>query len=75
MGKKAFPYVVTCIGIYVSLSLIELFGLKVVLDMVSTSFFFHLWVNLALIVVVNPIVTRLITDKIDFNIKNEEGSV
>ena len=75
MGKKAFPYFVTCVCTYVILILVEVVALNNLIDIVSTSDMVHMIVYLALMLTVNPLLTRLITDKIDFSIKNEESSV
>lgn len=75
MGKKAFPYFVTCVCTYVILILVEVVVLNNLIDIVSTSDIVHMVVYLALMLTVNPLLTRLITDKIDFSIKNEESSI
>lgn len=75
MGKKAFPYFVTCVCTYVIMTLIEIVVLNNLIDIVSTSDMVHMVVYLVLMLTVNPLLTRIITDKIDFSIKNEESSV
>ena len=73
MGNKAFPYFAACVLTYVGVTLFEVIVLNNLIDIVSTSDLVHLIVYLVLMLTANPILTRLITDRIDFSIKNEES--
>lgn len=66
MGKQAFKYILVCMGIYLGISAIEIFLLESLVDFISTKFWIHFIVYIILLLVVNPILTRIISDKIGF---------
>lgn len=66
MGKQMFKYVLVCMGTYMSMAAVEIFLLKPLVDFFGTDFWTHLLVYAILLLVVNPVITKIITNKIDF---------
>ena len=62
MGKKTFPYILLCTGLYLILSAIEIFLLKPLVDFLGTGYRIHLVVNLILLLIVNPFLVRFLSD-------------
>ena len=71
MGKQALKYIPLCVGIYLCLSVIEIFLFKPLINLIDTRFTTHLIVYNVFLLIVNPIVTKLVVDKF-FNFKSNE---
>ena len=64
MRKRLFIYYACCTGIYLLLFLLELFVLDPVLDYFGESFWRHLLVYVVLLLIINPLLTKLISEKL-----------
>ncbi len=63
MVKQTLKYIVFCMAIYLSISAIEIFLLPPLIDFISTDFWIHMYIYIFLLLVLNPIITKLISDK------------
>ena len=61
MGKKTFVYVVSVVSILLLLALIEVFLFRPLIDMIGFDYMTHLFVYLMLFVIINPVITKIIT--------------
>lgn len=64
MGKQGFKYVPLCIGIYLVLAAIEIFLFKPLINLVTTKFLYHVIIYNVFLLIANPIVTKLLVEKI-----------
>lgn len=63
MNKKiAFEYVMINIGIYLFISFIEAYPLKPLIDNIGTSFLITMVSYNVLLLIVNPLITKIIAD-------------
>lgn len=71
MGKRqALAYVAVCTFIYLVVAAIYLIAIDCLLDIFSTAFFFHLTAFLFVLVVIDPVITYLIVEKMPFKAEN-----
>jgi hypothetical protein len=64
MRKRLFVYWLCCLGIYLGLFLFELFVLDPVFDYIGEDFYRHLLIYVVLLVIINPILTRFLSEKL-----------
>lgn len=64
MGKQALKYVPLCMGVYLILAAIEIFLLKYLIDLITLKFLYRLIIYNALLLIINPIATYFIVEKI-----------
>ena len=69
MGKNTFRYILFCMGTFLLLTLIEIFLMKPLFDFISDTFWGSLWIYTAVILIVNPLIVRLLSNRIDFTVK------
>ena len=69
MGKNTFKYILFCMGTFLTLTIIEIFLMKPLFDFISDTFWGSFWIYTIIILAVNPVLTKMISDKIDFTIK------
>ena len=70
MGKQTIKYIGLCIGIYLCLSVVEIFLLRPLVDFIGTGFWTHMIVYCVLLLVINPVSTYFIIEKF-FNFNPE----
>ena len=78
MGKKTFPYILLCTGLYLILSAVEIFLLKPLIDFLGTGYRIHLAVNVILLLIVNPLLVRLLSNLsrlANINAKTQQGDL
>ena len=63
MVKQTLKYIIFCMAIYLSISAIEIFLLPPLIDFISTDFWIHMYVYIFLLLVLNPIIIKLISDR------------
>ena len=75
MGKDSFKYVLICMGIYLGFAIVEIFLIKLLIDLITTNFIAHMLIYNVLLLVVNPLAVKLIVDKcFDFKADTIETS-
>ena len=72
MKMNLLRYFFLCMLIYLSLSAIEIFLLKPVIDMITSRFWWQLVIYGILLLIVNPLVTRITGDHFDLANKEDE---
>ncbi|MBQ6334087.1 MAG: hypothetical protein IJI46_03330 [Erysipelotrichaceae bacterium] len=75
MGKDTFKYLGVCMGIYLALAAIEFFLLRPLVDFFGTGVYTPLIVYLIILVLVDPILTRMISDLMGFKELNKDGDL
>lgn len=71
MGKRqAFVYAVVCTIVYLIIAAIYLLAFDCLLDIFSTAFFFHLTAFLFVLIIIDPIITYLIVERMPFKAEN-----
>ncbi len=63
---EGLKYMFLCLLLYLALGLVEIYGLRPLLDTVTDSFFLQTAVYMVLMLVVNPILTYVISEKLPF---------
>lgn len=71
MKVKLFLHFLLVLGIYLGLSLIELYCLSPLLDIVTNSHYIRLIVYLVLLILVNPYVTYILKNKVKIDYQGE----
>ena len=66
-------YTVLCMGLYLSLAALEIFLLSPLADFFGSSYQSHLIFYLILLLVLDPIITRILSEKIRKHFDPEEG--
>ena len=61
-----------CLGTYLSLVIIEIFVLEALINMFTTHFFYKVIIYSILLLLINPFLTKFLTDKYKFNIKSDD---
>ena len=74
MGKKTFVYVVSVVSILLLLALIEVFLFRPLIDMIGFDYMTHLFVYLMLFVIINPVITKIITDNLKIARMDKENT-
>ena len=69
MNKTMLKYMLLCMCIFLSLSVIEIFLLKPLFDFITTNYWGHFIIYLILLLIVNPLLTKTISDKFNLTIK------
>ena len=64
MRKRLFIYYACCTGIYLALFLLELFVFDPLLEFIGNTYFKHLMVYAVLLLIINPILVKLISQKL-----------
>ena len=72
MKKKMFRYLLICMAAYLALTAIEIFILSPLVDMITMSFWPRLAIYCGLLLLVNPLLTRLISNRFDLQTPVEE---
>lgn len=70
MIKQTFKYIGLCVGLFMLLALIEIFLLRLLINLITTNFNAHVIIYNVLFLIINPIIIKLVIDKF-FNIKLE----
>ena len=73
MGKDTFKYILVCMSFYMTLAAAEVFLLDPLLDFIVQGFWPHFWVDVALILTVNPILTWKVADRFKWKETKEYG--
>ena len=63
---EGLKYMFLCLLLYLTLGLIEIYGLRPLLDTVTESFFLQTVIYAALMLIVNPILTYVISERLPF---------
>ena len=63
MGKQSFKYVLICMGIYLGLTLVEVFLIKLLIDLITSSYVANVIIYNVFLLVINPLAVKLIVDK------------
>ena len=66
-------YTLLCMGIYLSLAATEFFLLSPLADFFGSSYRSHLILYLILLLVLDPIITRILSEKIRKHFDSQEG--
>ena len=66
-------YTVLCMGLYLSLAALEIFLLNPLADFFGSSYRSHLIFYLVLLLVLDPIITRILSEKIRKHFDSQEG--
>ena len=67
MKKKMFRYLLICMGIYLTLTVIEIFPLRPLVDMITMNFWGRMAIYLILFLIVDPLAMRFIADRFDLD--------
>ncbi|MBQ5444957.1 MAG: hypothetical protein IIU29_07205 [Erysipelotrichaceae bacterium] len=73
MGKDTFRFIGLSMLIYLSIAALQIFLLDPVIDLAVWGFFPHLYVHIALLVIIDPIITRYLLGRFKWNIVNDNG--
>ncbi|MBQ5804538.1 MAG: hypothetical protein IIW22_02035 [Erysipelotrichaceae bacterium] len=66
-------YTLLCMGIFLSLSAAEILLLNPVADFFGSSYLSHLIFYLVLLLILDPVITRILSEKIRKHFNPEEG--
>ncbi len=66
MGKKTLPYIGICTGLYLLLSAAEIFLGKPLVDFIGFGYRLHLLIYTILLLLINPLLVRRVTDRMGF---------
>ena len=72
MKRKMFRYLLICMAAYLLLAAVEIFLLRPLVDMITMNFWVRLAIYCILLLIANPLLTRVIADRFDLNVSIEE---
>lgn len=70
--RNNFVYFGLCLGIYLSLAVIEIFIFEALINMITTHFFYKVIIYSVIFLLINPFLTKFLTDKYKFSIKSDD---
>ena len=73
MGEDTFRFIGLGMLIYLSIAALQIFLMDPVIDLAVRGFFPHLYVHIALLVIIDPIITRYLLGRFKWNIVNDNG--